>query len=51
MPVLQCHALMVAHALHKLVDSCVYVPLDLVVLLAIIQVSLVIIGSFMSNMM
>lgn len=51
MPVLQCHALMVAHASQKLLDSCVYVPLDLVVLLATLQVSLVIIGSFMSNMM
>ena len=39
MPVLYCHALMVAHASQKLPGSCVYVPLDLVGLLAISRVS------------
>jgi hypothetical protein len=51
MPVLHCHALTVAHASQKLLDSRVYVPLDLVVLLATLQVNSIIIGRFMSNMM
>ena len=41
MPVLHRHALTVARASQKLLDSCVYVPLDLVVLLATLQVSLI----------
>ncbi len=51
MPVLQCHALTVAHASQKLLGSLVYVPLNLVVLLATLQVNSIVIGRFMSNMM